>query len=384
MRLSARCRKHALTLSLPPSRHSNYKERLTMPRYRNKLLVVMQLCSIVLATSLIAASSLLESVGAVTAPRISTASASKVSGAEPSSGPAAARGKTANAHLNALGNRATPQPSTGSAAARSKPANADLNAAGNRATPQPSGAGNSAKPSMKPMMMGTIHVTTTAQKIAGTGTGGCSLQEAIYSSIFHGNAAIASIAPDGTETIVTTDCEPGTGVDTIILPTGAVFTMDGIIDDAINLTGPAGTPMILSDVTIEANGSRLEHLGNLNFRAFAVSNGGNLTIKNAHIKGFQAKGGNGRGGGGGGLGAGGAIYVNVGGLTVESSTFEGNGATGGDGGSGVNAGGGGLGGNGGPGSTGGGGGGGGARGDGARGDGGIEGLGAGGGGGGTL
>src|SRR5215471_5273744 len=357
MRLSAGCRKQRTYALTPPSRHSNYKERLTMPSYRNKLLVVMQLCSIVLATSLIAASSLLESVGAVTAPRISTASASKVSGAEPSSGPAAARGK---------------------------PANADLNAAGNRATPQPSGAGNSAKPSMKPMMMGTIHVTTTAQKIAGTGTGGCSLQEAIYSSIFHGNAAIASIAPDGTETIVTTDCEPGTGVDTIILPTGAVFTMDGIIDDAINLTGPAGTPMILSDVTIEANGSRLEHLGNLNFRAFAVSNGGNLTIKNAHIKGFQAKGGNGRGGGGGGLGAGGAIYVNVGGLTVESSTFEGNGATGGDGGSGVNAGGGGLGGNGGPGSTGGGGGGGGARGDGARGDGGIEGLGAGGGGGGTL
>jgi len=234
------------------------------------------------------------------------------------------------------------------------------------------------------MMMGTIHVTTTAQKIAGTGTGGCSLQEAIYSSIFHGNAAIASIAPDGTETIVTTDCEPGTGVDTIILPSGAVFTMDGIIDDAVNYTGPAGTPMILSDVTIEANGSRLEHIGNLNFRAFAVSNGGNLTIKNAHIKGFQAKGGNGRnGGGGGGLGAGGAIYVNAGGLTVESSTFEGNGATGGDGGNGAGGGGGGLGGNG-TGSVGGGGGGGGARGDGAAGDDGNEGLGAGGGGGGTL
>src|SRR5215469_10655262 len=345
MRLSAGCRKQRTYALTPSSRHSNYKERLPMPSYRNKLLVVIQLCSIVLATALIVSSRLLESVGAVTSPRISTASGSKGSGAEPSTGPAEARGK---------------------------PANANLNAARNRATPQPSGAGNSAKPSVKPMMMGTIHVTTTAQKIAGTGTGGCSLQEAIYSSIFHGNAAIASIAPDGTETIVTTDCEPGTGVDTIILPTGAVFTMDGIIDDAVNYTGPAGTPMILSDVTIEANGSRLERAGNLNFRAFAVSNGGNLTIKNAHIKGFQAKGGNGRnGGGGGGLGAGGAIYVNAGGLTVESSTFEGNGATGGDGGNGA-------------GGVGGGGGGGGARGDGAAGDDGNEGLGAGGGGGGTL
>src|SRR5215471_3175205 len=351
MRLSAGCRKQRTYALTPPSRHCNYKERLTMPSYRNKLLVVIQLCSIALTTALIVSSRLLESVGAVTSPGISTASGSKGSWAEPSTGPATARGKPANANLNAIGNRA--------------------NAVGNRATRQPSSAGTSAKAStmpMKPMMMGTIHVTTTAQKIAGTGTGGCSLQEAIYSSIFHGNAAIASISPDGTETFVTTDCEPGTGVDTIILPTGAVFTMDGIIDDAINLTGPAGTPMILSDVTIEANGSRLEHLGNLNFRAFAVSNGGNLTIKNAHIKGFQAKGGNGRnGGGGGGLGAGGAIYVNAGGLTVESSTFEGNGATGGDGGNGAGGGGGGLGGNG-TGSVGGGGGGGGARGDGAAGD----------------
>ena len=33
----------------------------------------------------------------------------------------------------------------------------------------------------------TIYVTTTAQKIGGIGTGGCSLQEAILSSQYHSN-----------------------------------------------------------------------------------------------------------------------------------------------------------------------------------------------------
>jgi hypothetical protein len=36
-------------------------------------------------------------------------------------------------------------------------------------------------------------------------------------------------------------------------------------------------------------------------------------------------------GGGGGMGEGGAIYVQSGGLTIENSTFDGNGAIGGDG-----------------------------------------------------
>jgi hypothetical protein len=145
---------------------------------------------------------------------------------------------------------------------------------------------------------GLITVTTTAQKISDGG--GCSLQEAIYSSQYHNN-----IAPDPANpgSFINTQCAAGSGDDTIVLPGGSVFQMSFIIDDADNPTGPAANPMIQSNVTIEANGSRLEHVANgINFRAFAVNSGASLTIRNAHIKGFTVKGGDGSGGGGGGLG----------------------------------------------------------------------------------
>ncbi|HEY6334050.1 MAG TPA: HYR domain-containing protein [Blastocatellia bacterium] len=254
---------------------------------------------------------------------------------------------------------------------------------------------------IKPMAGSTIMVTTTAQKIGAQGTGGCSLQEAIYSANLHTNMAIDSINPDGTDHFVTTDCVAGTGNDTIVLPTGAVFTMSNVIDDAHNYMGPTATPIIFSDITIQANGSQLQRVGTTNVRAFSigtasidlnpggtpnvVSGTGNLTIQNVYITGFSAQGGNGEGGAGGGLGAGGAIYVQAGGLIVENSTFEANGAVGGNGGAGFFGGGGGLSGNGGNGSGFGGSGGGGARGDGAAGDpGDNSNQGAGGGGGGTL
>ncbi len=161
--------------------------------------------------------------------------------------------------------------------------------------------------------------------------------------------------------------------DTIHLPDGAAFQMGTSFGDADNFMGPTATPMITLTITIEANGSRLEPIPNaFPFRAFAVAPSGNLTIRNAHIKGFTVQGGEGADGGGGGMGAGGAIYVNGGNLTVESCTFEGNGALGGKGGSPrfmtpKMGGGGGLYGNGGLTGLGGGGGGGGARGNGGAG-----------------
>src|SRR5690348_6498687 len=50
-----------------------------------------------------------------------------------------------------------------------------------------------------------IYVTSTAQKVSSTG--GCSLQEAIYSSNWRNNMADAT----GAGTIITTQCEPGNG-----------------------------------------------------------------------------------------------------------------------------------------------------------------------------
>jgi hypothetical protein len=234
-----------------------------------------------------------------------------------------------------------------------------------------------------------------------SGTGNCSLVEAIYSANFHNNLAIDSTDPDH---FVTTGCVPGDGNDTILLPPFAVFQLGTIVDDAHNPFGPTATPIIFSNITIEASGARLERVGNLKMRLFAVgaasvdlnpggtpnivSGTGSLTIRNAHIKGFVVKGGSGAEGGGGGMGAGGAIYVKDGVVVIDSSTFENNGAVGGNGSSNgprvVGGGGGGLSGNGGSAGNGstqmGGGGGGGSRGNGAIDTGFMTGYGGGGGG----
>jgi len=194
---------------------------------------------------------------------------------------------------------------------------------------------------------GIIFVTTLKQKISGTG--GCSLQEAIYSANFGNNTAIAGYDPQThAPNIITTQCAPGSGDNRIILPSGGVFLMSKIMDDADNPFGPTATPIITSNITIEANGSLLQWVGTKNARAFSVGSTGQLTLENAYIKSFIARsgdGGNGGignfGGGGGGMGAGGAIYVHAGSLVLENNTFEDNGAIGGNGGNGTDFGGGG-------------------------------------------
>src|ERR1035437_2977192 len=150
-----------------------------------------------------------------------------------------------------------------------------------------------------------ILVTTTDDKISSSG--GCSLKEAIYSANLDDNIAVESVNPDGSDHLIITGCVAGSGDDTMVLPTGAVFQMSSTTSDEHNPYGPTATPIITSNITIEANGATLEHLGTANFRAFAVGTSGSLTIRNAHIKGFAVKGGFGRSGGGGGMGAGGAI-----------------------------------------------------------------------------
>jgi uncharacterized repeat protein (TIGR01451 family) len=237
-----------------------------------------------------------------------------------------------------------------------------------------------------------IYVTTTTQKIGAIGTGGCSLQEAIYSAVLHDSldGGAHGIAIDATDPdhFITTDCAMGTGSgDTIVLPSGGVFQLKNSLGgDAYNYMGPTATPMIFSTMTVEAAGATLEWMGPGNSRLFAIgqatvktpngtaSGTGGLTIRNAYIKGFHAKGGNGAAGGGGGMGAGGAIYLQYGTLIVENSTFDSNAAVGGNGTQGSMGGGGGVGGNGGgPGGVSpfvGGGGGGGSKGDGGSGYGG--------------
>jgi Divergent InlB B-repeat domain len=244
---------------------------------------------------------------------------------------------------------------------------------------------NAAEP---PTAGARIYVTTTEQKIGGIGTGGCSLQEAIYSSVLHdsldGGAHGIAIDQTDPDDFITTECVMGTGNgDTIILPIGGVLNLNTYLDgDAHNPYGLTATPIIFSTMTIEGAGATLQWTGgNTNVRLFAigpasinaphgtVAGTGAVTLRNVYVKGFHVKGGDGAvGGGGGGLGAGGAIYLQNGTLVVENSTFDGNGAVGGNspnvGGSG--GGGGGLSGNGGQNDSSGGGGGGGSRGNGGK------------------
>ena len=197
---------------------------------------------------------------------------------------------------------------------------------------------------VRPAAGAVIPVTTVKQKISSTG--GCSLQEAIYSANY--DASVAVIFNGTTPVLIPTQCVAGSGDDSIVLPAGAVFQLSSIVDDADNPTGPTATPIIFSNITLFAYGAILERTSSKNFRLFAVHPMGHLTIKKAHIRGFRAQGGNGGPGGGGGMGAGGAIYVMNGSLVVEASTFSGNVARGGAGQHGLMGGGGGIGGNGGP------------------------------------
>src|SRR5690242_13711877 len=205
-----------------------------------------------------------------------------------------------------------------------------------------------------------IYVTIETPGI-GTGTGTCSLQEAIYSSVLHDtlDGGMHGIAIDATDQgnppdhFITTGCVMGDGNDTIVLPSKGVLQMQGALQpygyvdgDAYNPYGPTATPLIFSTITIEGNGATLQWDSDAtgNVRLFAIGaasiktpNGtaggiGSLTLRNVYVKGFRAKGGDGgQSGGGGGLGAGGAIYLQNGSLVVEHSTFEGNQAVGGNG-----------------------------------------------------
>ena len=228
------------------------------------------------------------------------------------------------------------------------------------------------------------------QKVSATG--GCSLQEAIFSANFDTNLISTPT------TFFSTECVPGTGADVIVLPTRALLRHERGAGRRLECVRAGGDPADHLEYHHRgawrgAGVDRHQERARLQHRQHGVRH----DQSNVHIRGFRAKGGNGGGaGGGGGLGAGGAIFLKGGGqLTIEGTTFERNGAIGGDGGGapktpgyGGKGGGGGLGGDGGEPIAGGGGGG------GSRGNGGAGSVilctevfcyfGAGGGGGGTL
>jgi hypothetical protein len=219
----------------------------------------------------------------------------------------------------------------------------------------------------------TIVVDDNSQAL---GAPGCTLAEAILSANQDSSVVTYDPGYPFAASSFDTGCTAGNGDDVIVLG-GQSFSFSHAFADRGNHTGAAALPFITSHITIEGQGAVLSpQFGADPFRLFGIGPTGHLDLREVHVRGFVTVGGNGAGGGGGGLGAGGAIFVHGGDLLVQWSTFEANGAIGGNGGlnsfpDGVpggtggsgGGGGGGLGGNGSPG-TGGGGGGGGARGSG--------------------
>ena len=130
-----------------------------------------------------------------------------------------------------------------------------------------------------------IHVTTTDQEVNDDAD--CSLQEAIYAANLDDIFAPDPANPLDPNDVLATGCTAGNGGDIIELPPMSVFTFSDPIDDYDNYTGPAATPVITSEIIIEGRGARLERssAGRLT-RAFVVGAGGDLDLREVHVKGF--------------------------------------------------------------------------------------------------
>lgn len=180
-----------------------------------------------------------------------------------------------------------------------------------------------------------IYVTTLNDTIGDMS--GCSLKDAFFASAYRENIAVLYNF-DGSAKILTTQCAPGSGDDTIILPSGATLIVGPLAGgyDISNTTGINATPLVTTTIRLEGYGANIQRASAccvVPTRLFAVGNGGHLTIHNVRIAGFLAQGGDGEGGGGGGMGAGGVAYIQSGGsFSVDACTLTTNAAVGGSGG----------------------------------------------------
>jgi len=85
-------------------------------------------------------------------------------------------------------------------------------------------------------------------------------------------------------------CSAGSGADTIVLQNSSLHTLTA----ANNSTpiGPTGLPVITSQITIEGNNSTIERDSSApDFRIFAVSSTGDLTLQETTVSGGVAAGG---------------------------------------------------------------------------------------------
>lgn len=130
--------------------------------------------------------------------------------------------------------------------------------------------------SPKFLLANTIYVTTQSEEVSAPG---CSLRAAILAANQHSSNLLV-----GTDSVVTS-CFPGSGVDTIVLPTNAFLVFTSPFYEIDNPFGATALPMIRSEITIRGAGATLAYFGSLPSRAFAVSSTGFLTIRELNVTG---------------------------------------------------------------------------------------------------
>ena len=114
-------------------------------------------------------------------------------------------------------------------------------------------------------------VDSTANIIANDGN--CTLREAIINA-------------NNDDQSGSTDCAAGSGADTIILASEAIYTLDRF-DNIDPSFGPSGLPQITSEITIEGNGATIERscvVITPLFRIFSVQTDGDLTLGGLTIR----------------------------------------------------------------------------------------------------
>jgi hypothetical protein len=153
----------------------------------------------------------------------------------------------------------------------------------------------------------SITVNSTAQEVTiaaptGVNNGACTLGEAILSA--NANTGIGGCTLSGI------------GAPYTIVLSNTTYTLTSVADAYF---GSNGLPQVTSQIIIQGNGATIQRsaIANTpNFRLFAVTTTGNLTLQNVTLSNGVARGGDGGGRGGGVAGQGGAIF-NQGTLLVD-------------------------------------------------------------------
>ena len=163
---------------------------------------------------------------------------------------------------------------------------------------------------LRPPAAHASNITVAAGEVAVSANGQCSLREAIINA---NNDAATHV-----------DCVAGSGADIITLPSSATFA---IADSYASYSGNTGLPQVTTHITVEGNGSTIDRNSATEFRLFAISSAGNLTLNDLTLTDGAVN--TDRGGG--------AVMTDGGTLTINDSTLSGHSGNNSQGGGAIHA-----------------------------------------------